>query len=187
MQSMIERSCGRRGLLTGMVALGATAMLPGAALAALPEKRLAFRNVHTNERFDACYFRQGRFDPRGLAEIRHGLRDWRTGEVHDMDTGLIALLTDLRDRLGASPRRSFDLISAYRSPHTNEGLRERGGAHTGVATKSQHMLGKATDIALPGVPLDRVRLAALSMQRGGVGFYPRDGFVHVDTGRVRSW
>lgn len=184
---MFEGSCGRRGLLTGMIALGAGSLLPGAALAALPEKRLAFRNVHTNERIDACYFRNGRFDPRGLAEIRHGLRDWRSGETHQMDTGLIALLSDLRDRLGVAPRRSFDIISGYRSSNTNEKLRERGGAHTGVATKSQHMLGKATDIALPGVALDRVRLAALSMQRGGVGFYPKDGFVHVDTGRVRSW
>ena len=79
------------------------------------------------------------------------------------------------------------VVSAYRSPGTNASLRARGGEHTGVATKSQHMLGKATDIRMPGISLDRQRLAALSMQAGGVGYYPKDGFVHVDTGRVRHW
>ena len=93
----------------------------------------------------------------------------------------------MRDRLGVAAGKPFDLISGYRSPHTNGALREAGGAHTGVASQSQHLLGKATDIAIPGIALDRVRSAAMVAQRGGVGFYPRDGFVHVDTARVRYW
>lgn len=176
----------RRGWLAGALAIGAGALtIPGTAMASIGERRLAFRNVHTNEKIDARYWGATGFDREGLAEIDHGLRDWRTGDVTAMDRGLLDLLVALRDSLGVSGNRSFDLISGYRSPHTNAALRARGGG--GVATKSQHMLGKATDIALPGVRLETVRNAALALGRGGVGYYPRDGFVHVDTGRVRRW
>lgn len=176
----------RRALIAGAFSLGAGALLaPSPLLAALPERRLAFRNVHTNERIDARYFGAMGFDPKGLAEIDHGLRDWRTGDVSKIDRGLLDLLVSLRGRLGVAANRPFDLISGYRSPHTNAALKAHGGG--GVATKSQHMLSRATDIALPGISLDRVRAAALSLQAGGVGYYPRDGFVHVDTGRVRQW
>jgi uncharacterized protein YcbK (DUF882 family) len=182
---MTETTLSRRHLLGGALALGGLSLLPQSALAALPERRLAFRNVHTNERIDARYFGAGGYDRAGLAEINHGLRDWRTGDVASMDRDLLDLLVSIREKLGVAPRRPFDLISAYRSPRTNSSLRQHGGG--GVANKSQHLLGRATDIALPGVSLDRVRLAALSEKRGGVGYYPRDGFVHVDTGRVRTW
>ncbi|WP_380875066.1 DUF882 domain-containing protein [Sphingomonas sp. DBB INV C78] len=180
------RQIDRRGLLAGVLAIGASSVIaPQTAFAMLGERRLAFRNVHNNERIDARYWGASGIDRDGLAEINHGMRDWRTGDVASMDPSLIDLLVTLRDKLGASPRTSFDLISGYRSPRTNASLRAHGGG--GVATKSQHMLGKASDIALPGVRLETVRSAALSIGRGGVGFYPRDGFVHVDTGRVRTW
>lgn len=181
---MIDKMLGRRAMLGGIMSFGAMSLLGTEALASLPERRIAFRNIHTNERIDARYFGATGYDMEGLAEINHGLRDWRTGDIIQMDRGLMDTLVQIRDRLGVSARQPFDLISGYRSPHTNAALHERSG---GVATKSQHMLGKATDIALPGVPLDRLRAAAMAGQRGGVGFYPRDGFVHVDTGRVRSW
>lgn len=184
---MTDTTLSRRGLFLGAMALGGAAFLDSAALAAIPEKRLAFRNVHTNDKVDARFFANGRFDAQGLAELNHGLRDWRTGDATIMDPDLFSLIAEIRDRLGVNPQRSFDLISGYRSPHTNAALRARGGEHTGVASQSQHILGKATDLALPGIPLDRLRLAALSAERGGVGYYPRDGFVHVDTGRVRTW
>lgn len=195
----------RRALLWGGVAAGGALLLPGAlgtamrpflpvdaaeqpsAASPLPEKRIAFRSVHTGEKIDARYFNARGWDDQGLAEINHGLRDWRTGEVFAIDRKLIALLTELRETLDVAPTKPFDLISGYRSPATNTGLRKAGGSHTGVATKSQHMLGKATDIALPGIPLDRLRAAARAAAKGGVGFYPTDGFVHVDTGRVRFW
>ena len=184
---MIDTHLTRRRIIGGAFALGGLALTPGFALAAGVEKRLVFRNVHNNERVDARWYGASGFDTEGLAEIDHGLRDWRTGERTRMDPRLIELLTNLRDTLGVDRRRGFDIISGYRSSATNAGLRGKGGAHTGVATKSQHMLGKATDIALPGVKIDRLKLAALSLKRGGVGAYPRDGFVHVDTGRVRTW
>lgn len=186
---MQESGCSRRGLLGGMLGLTAASLMGGGkAFAALPERRIAFHNVHNNERFDARYYVAGvGYDQQGLAEINHALRDWRTGEKTAMDPDLIDLMVAIRTKLELNPTKSFDIISGYRSPNTNAALRARGGAHTGVATKSQHMLGKATDLYMPGVPLATLRQVAVSMQRGGVGFYPRDNFVHVDTARVRTW
>ncbi len=184
---MIDTMMSRRGLIGGAAVFGGLALVPGIARASLPERRLAFRNVHNGERFDARFYGANGYDRDGLAELNHALRDWRTGEVVEMDRELFDLLAGVRDRLGVATNRPFDLISGYRSPHTNSALREAGGAHTGVATQSQHLLGKATDIAMPGIALDRVRSAAMVAQRGGVGYYPRDGFVHVDTARVRYW
>jgi uncharacterized protein YcbK (DUF882 family) len=177
----------RRALMGGGLVAGAAALMPFPAMAAGGEWRLAIRNVHNNESVDAVFARAGRFVPEGLAELNHGLRDWRTGEVFQMDRRLLALLVNLRAKLDVPGKQKIDLISGYRSPHTNASLRAKGGAHTGVATRSQHMLGKASDIMVQGVSLDKVRRAALALGGGGVGYYPRDGFVHVDTGRVRHW
>ena len=177
----------RRALIGGAALGGFSLLAPMPAMAAGGEWRLAIRNVHNNDSVDSIFARAGRFVPEGLAELNHGLRDWRTGEAFQMDRKLLALLVQLREKLQVSGRTKIDLISGYRSPQTNAALRARGGAHTGVATRSQHMLGKATDIAVPGVRLDRLRDAAMTLGVGGVGYYPQDGFVHVDTGRVRHW
>lgn len=182
-----EMKLSRRGLLGGVLAGGAALAFPLPAMAVGTEWRLAIRNVHNNESVDALFARNGAFVPQGLAELNHGLRDWRTGQATMMDRRLLALLVRLRDKLELTGRTKIDLISGYRSPATNASLRARGGAHTGVASQSQHMLGKATDIKIRGVTLDRLHGAALALGGGGVGFYPRDGFVHVDTGRVRHW
>ena len=184
---MFEREFGRRGLLSGALAIGAAGLIGGRAFAAMPEKRIAFRNVHTNDTVDARFFGADGWDHQGLAELNHGLRDWRNNESTQMDPQLMLLLSQIRDKLDLAPQTKLDMISGYRSPQTNNALRTRGGEHTGVASKSQHVLGKATDIHMPGVPLDRLHLVALSMKAGGVGYYPKDGFVHVDTGRVRTW
>jgi len=185
---MLDMQIGRRRLLGGALAIGAASTFATrGAFAALPERRIAFRNVHTSETFDARFFGANGWDAEGLAELNHGLRDWRNNKSTAMDRELMLLLTQIRDKLDVAPQTKIELISGYRSPQTNAALRARGGAHTGVASKSQHMLGKATDIHIPGVSLQNLRLAALSMKAGGVGYYPRDGFVHVDTGRVRSW
>ena len=184
---MRDFNLSRRRLIGSAFAAGLAGAVPRAAMAALPEQRIAFRNIHNNETFDARFYGPNGWDEQGLAEINHGLRDWRNGDTTAMDKQLMLLLAGVRERLGFTSSQRFDLISGYRSPGTNAMLRDKGGEHTGVATKSQHMLGKATDIRMPGVELGRVRAAALSMQAGGVGFYPKDGFVHVDTGRVRTW
>ena len=182
-----KRALSRRALIGGAIAGGAVLAWPFPAMATGTEWRLAIRNVHNNESVDAVFARSGRFVPEGLAELNHGLRDWRTGEAMTMDRRLLALLVRLRDTLDVPGGQKIDLISGYRTPRTNAMLQREGGEHTGVASQSQHMLGKATDIMVPGISLEKLHGAALSLGGGGVGYYPRDGFVHVDTGRVRHW
>ena len=118
-----------------------------------------------------------------MTRLNTFLRDHYSGIVGSMDPTLFDLLYRVRQALGTS--QTFDVISGYRSPVTNSTLRNtRGG---GVARKSLHMEGKAIDVRLPGVPLAELRDAAKSLKAGGVGYYPDSQFVHVDTGRVRSW
>jgi len=200
--SATDRALSRRQIIAGAT-LGVAGLMMPAALTpsaappqrfagmpmpplhpALPEQRLALKCVHTGHRCDAVFRRGEAFDPAGLAELDNGLRDWRTGEAMEMDRELLTLLAKVRDTLGVAASTPFLLISGFRSSATNAALHARSGQ---VATKSQHMLGKAVDIALDGVPLDRIRDAGLAMRRGGVGFYPKDGFVHLDTGRLRHW
>jgi uncharacterized protein YcbK (DUF882 family) len=148
------------------------------------EKRLAFYNTHTSEAVDVVYWADGGYVPEGLRLIDRVLRDHRTGAVQPMDRRLLDLLFDLRTTLGT--RQPFQIISGFRSPESNAYLRGLSPA-SGVAKQSQHMLGRATDIRVPGVPLDKLRALALAMKKGGVGFYPSSNFVHVDVGRVRRW
>ena len=167
-----------------LVCWGAAACLaPAPAWANAPARRLRLHNLHTGERGDIVFAEGGRLMPDALAAINTLLRDHRTGEVHEIDTNLLTLVADLADRISAA--QPFEVISGYRSPGTNATLRStREG---GVAKHSLHMDGKAIDVRLPGVALADLRDAALSLKAGGVGFYPRENFVHIDTGRVRAW
>ncbi len=148
----------------------------------LDVKQLSFYHTHTNEKLDIVYFENGEYVASALEEINRYLGDFRTGDMTAMDPGLLDLIHDIRETLGS--RGSYQVISAYRSPKTNEMLRVKGG---GVARNSQHLLGTAIDVRLEGIPIEVLRDAALSMQRGGVGFYKKSDFVHIDTGRVRRW
>ena len=167
---------------------GAVAMLPPARAAAFEftpsEHRIALRNVHNGESYDILFGRGSNPLPEGIAELKHALRDWRNGAVHPIDFELAILATRLRDRLDVDPRRPIDVISGYRSPATNMMLRANSD---GVAQHSQHLVGKAMDVAIPGVELMRIRDAALALRGGGVGYYPSSGFVHIDTGPIRRW
>ncbi|MET0361930.1 MAG: DUF882 domain-containing protein [Sphingobium sp.] len=174
----------RRSMLLGAAALGAASLIPSAALSALPERRLLLRNAHNDERIDICYFSDGRLRSDGIAEVNHFMRDWRTGDVTRMDPGLLDTLVQLHAATDADPRAYFTLISGYRSPQTNDRLHRNT---SGVASQSQHMLGKAVDIRLKDVALANLHRAAVSLGAGGVGYYPESGFVHVDTGPVRRW
>ena len=163
-----------------MVAIAAA---PALAWAHASEPRvLAFDHLHTGERLEVAYFSAGRYLPDALDAVNHLLRDFRSGDVGTMDPKLLDLLHALRERTGS--RRPYQIISGFRSPATNRMLHERS---SGVATKSLHMSGQAIDIRVADVPLAGLRAAALSLRRGGVGFYPGSNFVHVDTGRVRAW
>jgi uncharacterized protein YcbK (DUF882 family) len=180
----------RRSFLGLGAGAAAAALIPSRAHAApaaakAPERVLAFFNTHTGERLKTAYCCGGVYQPAALDEINHILRDFRANEVKPIDPRLLDLLHELGGTLETG--QPFHVISGYRSPHTNALLRSRGGAQTGVASRSLHMVGKAIDIRLPGVKLDHLRGAARSLKLGGVGYYPSSNFVHVDTGRVRYW
>lgn len=179
----------RRRLLGLGMMTAATVLVPAAAFPAPPRGRsgriLSFLHTHTGEHVTATYQLDGVYQPAALRQIDRLLRDFRTDQVRPIDCALLDLLHDLHEALGTG--EPFHVISGYRSPATNAMLRAQGGARSGVASGSLHMAGKAIDIRIPGVPLDRLRTAALSLMRGGVGYYPAPGFVHVDTGRVRYW
>lgn len=152
---------------------------------AAPIRALSFVHTHTAERMEIAYAVGGQYQADALAQLNHLLRDFRTGEVKPIDPKLFDLLHELTMELGNDT--PFHIISGYRSPHTNRMLQARGGANTGVASKSLHMVGKAMDIRVPDVKLKTLREAAADLKRGGVGYYPSSNFVHVDTGRVRYW
>ena len=172
----------RHFLIAGAAA--ATLAGPGRALARTVggERALSLFNIHTGESVRRVYWQAGRYDHRALADINHLLRDWRSEEVYDMDTGVLDLLARLHGMMETS--EPFHIISGYRSPHTNAQLRADG---RGVARKSLHMQGKAIDVSLPGRDLRDLHKAAKSLKLGGVGYYGKSGFIHVDTGRVRYW
>ncbi len=167
-------------------ALSAQAMTPpeGQTSKAL-QRALAFKHTHTHERINVVYAAEGAYLPAALSQLNRFLRDHYAGTVGRMDPQLFDLLHQLRATLGGSSLPPFEVISGYRSPLTNGQLRQNRGG--GVAKHSLHMEGRAIDIRLPGVPLAELRDAALSLQAGGVGYYPNEQFVHVDTGRVRAW
>ena len=145
-------------------------------------RRLFLHNLHTGDKVKTVYWADGEYIDDALADVRFALRDWRNGQQHAMDRGLFDIFHELSARLETD--RPFQIISGYRSPATNAALHARS---SGVASKSLHMRGMATDLRVQGVDLAQVRKAALSLGRGGVGYYPRSNFVHVDTGRVRTW
>ncbi len=169
-----------------LIALLLFAALAGTAQAAADDRALKLFFTHTGERATIVYKRNGKFDPKGLMQINRFLRDWRKNEPTKIDPRLLDLVWEVYQRSGA--KESIHVVSAYRSPSTNNMLRNRSRT-TGVAKKSQHMLGKAMDFYIPGVKLATLRALAMQMQVGGVGFYPTSGspFVHLDVGNVRAW
>jgi uncharacterized protein YcbK (DUF882 family) len=146
------------------------------------EKALAFYNTHTGEKLKAIYWAEGNYVDGSLREINYILRDPRNNEIHDIDTRLLDFLFAVRQEIEAN--QPFHVISGYRSAATNTFLR----AHSsGVAENSLHLVGKAIDIRVPGRDTRSLQNAAKTLRRGGVGYYPKSDFVHVDIGRVRYW
>ena len=171
-------------------ATGATCLLSLAAglrgvqasLAPVEGRRLSFHHTHTGENLAVCYFDAGAYLAEGMHRVQHLFRDFRSGQAHEVDGALLDILHALQrlaDRDGA-----YEIISAYRSPGTNAQLRRQS---KGVATRSLHMEGRAIDVRLPGFSTRRLAELARGLQRGGVGLYTASDFIHVDTGRVRSW
>jgi uncharacterized protein YcbK (DUF882 family) len=150
----------------------------------LPERRLSFYNTHTGESLkNVTFWSNGTYQPDALTQIHQVLRDHRSGQVAEIDLKLLDQLCLLNQSLKNS--EPLHIISGYRSPRTNNQLRNTGGG--GVAKHSLHMDGRAIDIRLPGCSVSNLHKAALALKEGGVGYYPNSQFVHLDTGRVRYW
>ena len=145
-------------------------------------KKLAFYNTHTAERLRVCFCRSGKYDAGALTKINHILRDHRSGKIKEIDVQLLELLHAISNK--TKSQAPFHIISGYRSATTNKTLRKK---NKGVASRSMHMLGKAIDIRIPGFSTRQLRNVARKIKGGGVGFYPKSNFVHVDIGRVRYW
>jgi len=164
--------------------LGAAAALSGAgrSAAAVAAHRLSFYHIHTAEKLTIVYREKGVLIPEALVEINRYLRDFRTEQIHDIDATLLDALHALYSTF--DERGNFEVISGYRSPRTNAALRH---ATTGVAENSLHIQGRAIDVRLTSAKTTALRDAALALKAGGVGYYAESNFVHLDTGKVRSW
>ncbi len=159
--------------------------MPGFARATLTtesERSLRFYNTHTGESLNTVFWADGLYVPESLTDINKLLRDHRTNDIAAIDPQLLTLLDRVTTLV--SPGDTLHVISGYRSPLTNHALADQSD---GVAKHSLHMEGKAIDIRIPGRNLSWLRDSALSLKGGGVGYYPNSQFVHIDTGRIRSW
>jgi uncharacterized protein YcbK (DUF882 family) len=145
-------------------------------------RTLSLVNVHTDEALTVTYWSDGAYRRDALDKLNYFLRDWREGAQAEMDPMLFDVLWHIQMHVGFSG--AVEVLSAYRSPTTNAWM---SSVSRGVANDSQHMNGNAMDIRMPGVPVLKIRQVARSLGMGGVGFYPRSGFVHIDTGPTRFW
>lgn len=176
--------CNRRGFLK--ICAGASAallQLPAfAAFHANRKRELSLFNTHTGERLITTYWTPDGYSPAALRDINRLLRDHRTGDTTKMDLKMLDLLHAIGMECGAD--KELHIISGYRCPKTNAMLRKRS---KGVAKRSYHMLGMAVDLRMPEIRTNSLRKIAVSLKGGGVGYYPRSGFIHVDSGPLRTW
>jgi uncharacterized protein YcbK (DUF882 family) len=156
----------------------------GLNAASAETRTLKLYHMHTGEKVEITFKRNGRYLNDGLNKLNRELRDWRRNEPTRMDPRLMDVIWEVYQKSGS--RGYISVVCGYRSPSTNSMLRKRS---SGVAEKSQHMKGKAMDFFIPGVPLKKLRYLGLQLGAGGVGYYPRSGspFVHLDVGSVRHW
>jgi uncharacterized protein YcbK (DUF882 family) len=177
-----RRTFVRLGTMAAAMAILPRAVFGSGASSSVAQKSLAFYNTHTGEKLKSVYWIEGKYLADSLHEINYVLRDPRNNQIHDIDTRLLDLLFAIRQEIETN--QPFHVISGYRSADTNAFLR----AHTtGVAENSLHLVGKAIDIRSPGRELRHLQKAATALRGGGVGYYPKSDFVHVDIGRVRYW
>lgn len=148
----------------------------------LGKRSLSFYHTHTQESLDITYAWGTAYNAAALERINHYLRDFRSGEIHPIDPKLLDILWRIQEDMGRNG--VYEVISAYRSPSTNGQLRQRG---SGVADRSLHMQGKAIDVRFTGARTNQIQQRAIRLQRGGVGYYAKSDFVHLDTGRYRVW
>jgi uncharacterized protein YcbK (DUF882 family) len=183
----LKTGLSRRNFIKLLVCSGILSYSSKFALAAidgiaLKERSLSLFNPHTKEGFEGIYWCDGDYVSNALNNINHIMRDIRTNDVKPIDTHLLDLIFSISIKL--KPEAPFRVISGYRSLKTNTLLRKRGN---GAAKKSYHIKGQAVDIRLPGYRTSVLRRAAYELKKGGVGYYPKRRFVHIDVGPVRYW
>ena len=174
---------GSAGLTLARFASAQDAAVVAAEEAPLEERNLELFNTHTNEHAQVIFKRGADYDPAALEVLKKLLRDHRNGEAHDMDPRLYDQLFELARAAKCHPH--FEIISGYRSPESNDKMSSRPGS--GVAKKSLHMQGRAMDVRLKNCDCAKLRDLALAAKQGGVGYYERSNFVHIDTGNFRTW
>ncbi len=146
------------------------------------KRNLFLFNTHTAQKLDVCYYDQGQYQAEALKKINYILRDHRTEEIKPIHIGLLNLLHSISMTLGRPTR--LHIISGYRSPETNANLRKKNKY---VVKNSLHMKGEAADIRIPGYDTRWLRNVCMKLKTGGVGYYRKSDFVHVDIGLVRYW
>jgi uncharacterized protein YcbK (DUF882 family) len=187
LKAALDLMVSRRNVLTGGLVALASSFIPRKAISAVkdllvPERSLFLYNTYTGEKLQADYWSDGQYLTDTLTEINHIFRDHLTETIEAIDTNLLDLLFAIKEKLNIN--EPFHIVSGYRSPQTNAKLRKR---KRGVAKNSLHMYGKAVDIRVPSYSTGALKLTAMDLQAGGVGYYPRSGFVHLDVGEVRHW
>ena len=175
-------ACGS-GLALARSALAQQAAVAAAEEAPLEERNLELFNTHTNESAHVVFKRGAEYDPGALQTLKKLLRDHRSGEMYDMDPRLYDQMFELARAANCHPH--YEIISGYRSPETNDKMSSKPGS--GVAKKSLHMQGRAIDVRLKNCDCAKLRDLALAAKQGGVGYYERSNFVHIDTGNFRTW
>ena len=173
----------RRYFLGAGLALTTSPVLAKAPKSNSAPRTLSLHHLHTDERLTLTYRVGDNYQRSALSRLNHFLRDFRTGDSIAVDPRIYDLLFDVKSRLGHDDG-VFEILSGYRSPKTNAMLRRTS---SGVAKQSLHMTGKAIDVRLSQMPTRSIRDAAIQLGRGGVGYYTKSDFVHLDTGRVRRW
>jgi uncharacterized protein YcbK (DUF882 family) len=185
---MIERWTRRRLMQTAIagsagLTLAHFASAKGEAVSETPlERTLELHNTHTGETVSLVYRRGDTYLAPAIASLRKVMRDHRNGESHDIDLVLYDQLYDLAHAAKCDAR--FEIISGYRSPTSNAKM---AAASRGVAKHSLHVHGRAIDVRLHGCSCTNLRDLALAAAKGGVGYYRRSDFIHIDTGRFRTW
>lgn len=188
LDSGTEALLSRRSFLKGGMTLSLSAMISVSAIKpvlAMPSDgaySVSFKNAHTGEIFSGVYRVGNRYLPEAFERINYVMRDFRADEVFPMDPRAIDIIAAVHRHTGTDA--PYSVISGYRSPHTNAMLRSHS---RGVAKKSLHMSGQAIDVRLSDIPAKHIREVAMKIRAGGVGYYPRQGFVHLDSGVFRTW
>jgi len=185
--ALLNMSMDRRRFIKIGAQAALCSVFPVSAIASIdrlftPKRSLFLFNTHTGQKLDVCYYTQGQYQPEALKKIDYIFRDHRTKEIKPINKGLLNLLHIISMTLDQPTR--LHVISGYRSPETNAELSKKSKY---VVKNSLHMKGKAADIRIPGYDTRRLRNACMKLKAGGVGYYRKSDFVHVDIGLVRYW